>query len=186
MARPSRPFGGQETISRHSGWHKDEIPGVVGVREVNRWDAMARQYVRVPNRALDPHVYFIVLTELMNIRTDVIIRASNFTEWLNENRSQYIWDPVTVGKVLRDICDSFEGKLGSKNGFLEKVRDSRGMLYVVKPNHETIPLVWKVASELHELVLDTRKAYSQADMSAGPLYELPSLRGEWVDLAPDA
>jgi hypothetical protein len=116
MARPRRPFGGQEVIQAAA---EPWLGLQLGVRQRSRWDSSAHWTYRTPNGVFDPLTYLFVLDSLANMDPQIELRAGVLAEWLNQARHQVLWDPITVGKVLSDICDQFEDALWSAGGTIE-------------------------------------------------------------------
>lgn len=183
MARPRRPFSGVETIERaRAPFLTDVYPGHLGVRQRGRWEASTHWTYRTPNGQFDPLTYLHILDEIANIDPDIELRAKNLAQWLNEVRDQFIWDPVTVGKVVSDLCDAFEDVLGEKNGLLERGKDTRGAFYRIHHVEDTAKVYYGLREDLMRLVevemaAQTNRQRSQRLVS--PLLECPSVRGEW-------
>lgn len=182
MGRPRRPFSGQEDIETGSApWMGAEL----GVRQAARWQASRGWAYRVPNGQYDPMTYLYVLDALVNIEPSIELRASKLAEWLNRTQVQLRWDAVTVGKVLSDLCEAFEDKLGAKNGLLERGKDYRGTFYLIHSSPEVVKLLVALREDLMKATDEEMAALSRGYHPArlvSPLLECPSVRGEWVDV----
>lgn len=183
MGRPRRPFNGVEEIQRlETLWMEDVLPGKLGVRQRGRWESSTRWSYRHPNGQFDPLTYLHVLDGVANIDPDIELRSSRFTDWLNRTRTQFIWDPVTVGKVLSDLCDAFEGVLGVKQGLLERGTDYRGRFYRIHRTEEIAKTYHALREDLMRLVedeMEQRQNRQRPQRLVSPLLECPSVRGEW-------
>lgn len=187
MSRPKRPFSGLEDITQYGvSWMSDETSARLGARQRQRWDSSLHWRYRTPNGQSDPLTYLIVLDQIAHIDPDIELRAIKLTPWLNEHSDSVVFDSVTVGKVLSDICDAFEDVLKAKNGLLERSRDWKGTFYRIHRNGETAALYWKAREDLMRLAsaeMAARAAGNRPERLASPLIECPSLRGEWIDVS---
>jgi hypothetical protein len=185
MARPKRPFSGVEDIAQMAvEWMQDEKPGTLGVRQRIRWESSRHWHYRTPNGQFDPLTHLYVLDAVAHIHPDIELRSNKLAIHMNETNEAFVFDPVTVGKVLSDLCDAFEDVLGAKNGLLERGRDWKGTFYVLHRNPETAKAYWKAREDLmrlSQLEMEARAEGRKIDRLASPLLECPSLRGEWVD-----
>jgi len=182
MPRPKRPFNGQEHITPiEPAW----MGASLGVRQRTRFDQSQHMTHRVANGCYDPLSIMLVLDVLANIDPDIELRARALTEFLNQARPQFLWDSVTVGKVLSDIHDQFEDVLGAKNGILERGKDYRGHFYLI---HRSVGAA-KLFVTVHEALLvaanteiATRANRRPVERTISPLSEIPALRPAWVDV----
>jgi len=186
MARPRRPFSGVEDILPLSvKWMEDEKPGVLGTRQRLRWEASEHWVYSTPNGCYDPMTYLYILDTVMNIDPDIELRASRLVEYLKTRPYRMTWDSTTVGKVLSDLCDTFEDVLGAKMGLLERGRDWKGAFYRLHRNNSTAGLAIALREDLYkatEAEMAARAAGNKPLALASPLLECPSARGEWTDL----
>ena len=185
MGRPKRPFSGVEDITQWPrDWMIDESVGALGTRQRRRWEASRFWHYAMANGQYDPLTFLYVLDQVAHIDPDIELRAVKFAPWLSEHCPALVFDAVTVGKVLSDLCEAFEDVLGAKNGLLERNRDWKGTFYVIHRNPDTATLYWKAREDLMRLVdveMDARKSGQRPERLASPLLECPSLRGEWND-----
>jgi hypothetical protein len=63
---------------------------------------------RVKNGFQDPFSFWHVVHALLNIRPDEEFGAKQLADFLNKNYPAFIWDAVTVGRILNDIIESVE------------------------------------------------------------------------------
>ena len=186
MGRPKREFSGQTAIVTDvsADWHSDFVPGTVGVRRANRWDAARHWRYRMDTGFFDPLTVFFVLAELFQIDVEVELRAAPLTEHLSKTIPQAIWDSTTVGRVLADLAVSFELIVGDGNGLLRPGRDAKGLFYHLQLSEETILLAHRVLDDLRRLAA---AAIANPDEKRGvsPLSECPSLRGDWIGIGED-
>lgn len=185
MARPRRPYNGVETIELSDDpWMARTSPVNLGVRQRGRWEASAHWSYRTPNGQFDPLTYLHVLDAVANINPDIELRAKNLTEWLNDHRPKMLFDPVTVGKVISDLCDAFEDVLGEKNGLLERGKDFKGSFYRVHHLPDVARVYYGLREDLMRLVEVEMAAQSNRQRSqrlVSPLLECPTVRGEWKE-----
>jgi len=181
MPRPKRPFNGQETIQTVTpAWMGAEL----GVRQRQRFDSSTHWAHRMANGLYDPLTYLLVLDTVANIDPNIELRAKALTEWLNLQRKQFLWDPVTVGKVLADIAEQFNAVLGEANPFLPRGRDYRGAFYLIRRSEQAQALFVAVHEQLADLAqeeINLRAIHRPPQRLVSPLSEVAALRGEWVD-----
>jgi hypothetical protein len=63
---------------------------------------------RVPNGHRDPLSFWHVVDALLNIDPLLEFSSKQLADWLNQHRPEFIWDAVTVGRILADIAESCE------------------------------------------------------------------------------
>ena len=183
MGRPRRPFNGSETIEQFdSSWMEDAAGSPVGTRRRIRWDSSTHWRYRVANGHNDPLTVLYVHGALMNISPEIELRAGNLAKWLDDTAPAFSWDSVTVGKVLSDLCDGFEQRLGAKCGLIERGRDQKSIFYVFHRNQETATLARSLYDDLYRLAeveIAAVAGRGPRNRSFSPLLECPSLRGEF-------
>ena len=187
MARPRRPFNGSETVEFFGPkWLEDASPVSIGTRRRIRWDASTHWRYSVPNGQNDPLTHLYVLGALMNISPEIELRASNLAKWLNDNAPAFVWDSVTVGKVLSDLCDAFEATLGPKCGLIERGRDQRGAFYVFHRGPDASELAYRLYDDLYDLsdaeMASVRRG-NPPNRQFSPLLECPAARGKFEAVA---
>jgi hypothetical protein len=184
MARPRRPFGGQEDIVPSGDrWLKSLLAAPLGVRQETRWESSTHWVYRSVNGQYDPLTYLHILDAVANLDPSIELRAKKLAEWLNGTVTGFIWDPVTVGKVLSDLSDAFTDVLGAGNGLLERGKDYRGHFFYVHHTPEVANLYSAVREDLMRLVQDEmaqRVNRIRSQRLVSPLLECPSMRGEFV------
>lgn len=179
VGRPRRPFGGVETITA------SETPWMglaLGVRQRIRWDGSRHWSYQQPNGLYDPLTYLFVLDAVANIDPDIELRARNLVPWLFQAVPQFLWDSITVGKVLSDLCDAFEDVLGEKHGILERGKDYLGLFYRIHHTEEVARVYQALREELMGLAsveMAARRNHDASPRLASPLLECPSVRGEF-------
>lgn len=187
MGRPKRPFSGVEDIEPTSDlWMSDVATRKLGVRQERRWDASLAWHYRVPNGQYDPLTYLVILDQIAHIDPNIELRAGNLTVFMNKTNRAFIFDPVTVGKVLSDLCDGFDEILGAKLGFLERGRDWRGTFYVIHRDPANAALYRNLREDLMTLTqveMEARAFRRPLERIASPLLECPSMRGKWNEQA---
>lgn len=185
MPRPRRPFSGQETlIPIRSDWMSDVAERQPGVRQAARWVTSANWAYRTPNGIYDPLTMLKVLDAVAHIDPDIELRSQKMAEFLNVHSPRMLWDAITVGKVLADLCEAFEDVLGPKMGLLERGKDYRGAFYLIHRNADTAKVYFGLRDDLMRLAEDAIAA--QANMQPvkrhdSPLLECPSVRGEFSE-----
>ena len=186
MARPRRPFSGMDEITPHPvKWMEDEKPGALGSRQSMRWDSSAHWSYRMVNGCYDPMTYMFILDTIMNIDPDLELRANKLVEYLATRPYQMVWDAVTVGKVLSDLCDTFEDVLGAKMGLLERGKDYKGNFYRIHRNPATADLAIRLREDLYkasEAAMADWNAGKRQPLLASPLLECPAARGKWEEM----
>jgi hypothetical protein len=159
--------------------------GGLGTRQRLRWEASEHWVYTMPNGCYDPMTFLYVLDTVAGIDPDIELRASKLVEYLQTLPYRLSWDVVTVGKVLSDLCDTFEDVLGSKMGLLERGRDWKGAFYRIHRNPTTARLYQALREDLYkatEAEMAARAAGNRPKALVSPLLECPSARGEWVAL----
>ena len=187
MGRPRRPYNGVELISpTRDRYLQRLVPGGVGVRQKMRWDSSRKWAYRVPNGIYDPLTYMYVLDICTGIDPDIELRAKNLADFLNTTNEAFYWDPVTVGRVLADLCEGFEDVLGAKNGLLERGQDYRGSFFRLHHTEDTAKVAHALRDDLMALAkveITARLLGKRSKSMVSPLLECASLRGEFQDIA---
>jgi hypothetical protein len=187
MGRPRRQFGGQEDIEPlPEPFLAGEQAFTLGVREQRRWEASTHWHYRAANGVYDPLTYLHVLDAVAGINPDIELRSKALTEWLEENQKAFHWDPITVGKVLSDLEEAFEDKLGEKRGLLEKGKDYKGHFYSIHHTPDVARLYKALRTDLMrltELEMNSRSLNRKTQRLESPLLECPSVRQEWDAVA---
>lgn len=184
MGRPRRPYNGVEKVEWDDDRYRENTPGGLGVRPKRRMQAQSHWGYRAVNGVYDPLTYLHVLDVVAGIDPDIELRTKNLVKFLNEERPQFYWDTITVGRVLNDIREYFEDKLGGKGlGLLEHGQDYKGAFYRIHINEDTVRLFHKARVELAALAEIERTLRDRGEPTKrlmSPLQEVPSLREEWV------
>lgn len=63
---------------------------------------------RNKNGVHDPYSFFHLAEELAHIAPWKPFTAAQLADWLNGTRPQFIWDPITVGRILNDLREGWE------------------------------------------------------------------------------
>lgn len=93
-----------EVVSEHNNPdgrltnHKQRVYKIAGQKAVHR----------VKNGVYDVYTYYHLLAELGRMRPWTPFTSAKLTEWLNSARPTFIWDAVTVGRVLNDLHESWQ------------------------------------------------------------------------------
>lgn len=182
MSRPRRPYSEHTMVTRFRTPDMGETGVIPGKRQAARWLASTNWTYATPNGIEDPMTYMLILDALMNIDPFIELRAKNLVLYLSETYPQLSWDPVTVGRVVSDLCDNFEDVLGAKNGLLERSRDHLGWFYLLHQSPETANLAFRLRDDLMRLTeveMALRKQGKKTDFKGSPLLECVSVRGAW-------
>jgi hypothetical protein len=91
----------------------------------------------------DPLSVALVLDALIHSFPAAYVRATYLTLWLNRNRSDFIWEPITVGRILGEIVDvSAETFAGSEPLPVDRGTDWRGHYMVIDPDGGATGRLW--------------------------------------------
>lgn len=178
MGRPRRPFNGVEEITTIPPvW--TYAKGSVGSREEKRWSKWDNAVWKNINGIYDPLTYLHVLSALAAINPDIELRAANLAKHMAREFPLFIWDAITIGKVLADLADTFEDALGRKNGLLERGRDYRGSFYLVHHYPDILPVYKAMRNDLIKMVeaeMVQRDLGKKPQRLMSPLLDLESVK----------
>ena len=113
---------------------KRSMPGTAGLfseRRLRRWTTARVHFIhRAKNGVYDPFTYFHLVQSLANIAPGQRFGAAAFAAHLNRQVPAFEWDPVTVGRILSDLQDSFsEANPETGSQPIVKTRTYQGALY---------------------------------------------------------
>lgn len=113
---------------------RQSIPGtktIVTDRKMRAWTSARNKFThRAKNGVYDPYTYFHLVEELSQLKPWQSFTASQFADWLNGTRPQFIWDAVTVGRILNDLRESWdESNPGARHQPLIVTRRWNGTYY---------------------------------------------------------
>lgn len=74
---------------------------------MRRWTHARGEFIhRARNGIYDPYTIFHLTDALTNIQPWQQFTAAEMAEWLNQQKPQFVWDAVTVGRILNDMVES--------------------------------------------------------------------------------
>jgi hypothetical protein len=182
MPRPRRPYSAHTLVEEFHTPYLQDTGIKLGSRQRQRWEISSHAGYATENGCEDPLTYMLIIDALMNIDPFIELRAKNLVIFLNDRYQQMIFDAVTVGKALNDLCDSHEGLAGKGNGFLERGRDHNGHFYLIHQNPETAKVIFALRDDLQRLFMNEkaeRKNGMRPRFRGSPLLECVSMRGAW-------
>jgi hypothetical protein len=188
VGRPKRPYNGVEHINWSGDqWLHGQTVGGIGVRDRQRREKQQKWAYPTVNGIYDPLTYLHVLDTLANIDPDIELRANNLVVFLDSAFENWVFDNITVGKVLAELWEYIEEKMGGKGlGLLEAGNDYKGRFYRIHHNMDTARMYQALRRDLVRLVeieMAQRKRGEKPARLETPLLECPSVREEWVEEA---
>lgn len=83
----------------------------------------------------DPMSVAMVVDALINSFPSGYIRATYVMPWLNRNRPDFIWEPITIGRIMGEIVDvCAESFPGREHLPVDRGTDWRGHYIVIDPD----------------------------------------------------
>lgn len=184
MPRPRRQFSGQNVVTTSNDpLYQEYLPGSVGSRRRIRWNASKNLVYKTLNSFQDPMSLMLVVDALLRIDTSIELRAKYLVEYMDAHYNQIQWDHINLGKILAALADDMNDVLPNTS-FLRPSRDENGWFYLLSVTPESIELLFRLRDDLQKLTLSRLQepvGYRRAKLDRSPLFECPSLRGEWVD-----
>lgn len=138
------------------------------VRLINDEKKLPHLVRRVPNGYFDPRCMAIVCHELARTWQRAYIRSPQLTGFLNQHYPTFLWDAITVGRLLGAIYNESLAQFEGKEPVFLREFDARGRYYVLQePSLEGRAWLLK----LRELFLDaSEKIWKwEKDPDANPL-----------------
>lgn len=90
---------------------------------------------RVRSGFNDPLSVALVLDAMVCANPNAYLRASYLTPWLNRNRTDFIWEPITIGRIMGEVVDvAAETFAGYKYYPVDRGTDWRGHYIVIDPD----------------------------------------------------
>lgn len=146
-------------------------------RRVKAWSKARNQfYHRVKNGIRDPFTFFHLVEELADIRTGHPFTAAELAEHLNRHRPVFTWDPVTVGRILNDLVESWqEANPGVRFQPLVSIRRWSGREYMTQDFPESRAVLMDLLDDLVILGDKTGASRQQGPALDSPLTRCPSV-----------
>jgi hypothetical protein len=162
---------------------RKKIPGVaeyVTERRRRRWaQARVNFHERPANGRNNPLTIFHLLDMLANIEPDVMWTSAQLTDHLNEHKPNYLWDAITVGRILNECISQWDE--ANNNPVLNPLTRRRswdGNYYQVSSHPAARQVLLNLIDDLvilgeeHLTKIGTEDAPSYAD---SPLNDCPSI-----------
>lgn len=149
-------------------------------RRIRRWQQASATFIhRVPNGVYDPFSFFHLVDELSNLEPNRPFTAADLARWLNVQRPAFIWDAVTIGRMLNDLRDSFaEGLPGDDAQPLTSSRTWAGTRYSLGHGPLARARLYSLLDDLVALGTELHAAEARAGRQprlTSPLASCPSL-----------
>ena len=91
----------------------------------------------------DPMSVALVLDAMINSFPSAYLRATYLTLWLNRNRPDFIWESITIGRIMGEIVDvAAETFAGQEPLPVDRGTDWRGHYVVVDPEGGAVGRLW--------------------------------------------
>lgn len=91
----------------------------------------------------DPMSVALVIDAMLNSFPKAYLRATYVTLWLNRNRPDFIWEPITVGRIMGEIVDvCAESFPGSDALPVDRGTDWRGHYVVIGADGSNRGRLW--------------------------------------------
>ena len=144
------PFG------RLDQYGKRSIPGsaaLVTERQVRRATKGRTQFVhRAPNGCYDPYTFFHLVEALLSFAPYTPFTAGQFADWLNAERPAFVWDAITVGRILNDIKDNLaEANPDPTVLPISSMRDWSGVYYEMTDHPVGRAILFRLLNDLFEV-----------------------------------
>lgn len=148
--------------------------------KMRRWaSARNRFYHRTKNGLYDPFTYFHLIEGLMHTKPWQPFSSRSLADHLNRSRPEFLWDPVTVGRILNDIQESInESNPGEEHAALRVMKASSGSLYMVTDYPAARTLMYALLDDLAALggkVADLESEGKYSPRLVSPLVSCPSV-----------
>ena len=149
-------------------------------RKERAWTKARLRYIhRAKNGINDPYTFFHLVDELTNVAPDKQFTAASLAEHLNRERPHIAWDPITVGRVLGDLIESWEeANPGRVNQPIDSKRSWHGAAYWMtsyEPARAVLFALLQDLTTIGEDVYNTEMIGSRAERRVSPLVSCPSV-----------
>lgn len=143
MTRRVAPADGVNPFDPTDRYGRRSIPATAHLfterRERKITAGRVKFHHRTRNGCFDPFSFFHVVETLLNLHPDTRFTGAALAEWMNTDRPTFIWDAVTLGRILNDLHDSFTEVNGEEHSPIRIQRAWDGTHYWVSgvPEHRT-------------------------------------------------
>lgn len=91
----------------------------------------------------DPMSVFLVIDAMLSAFPGSYLRSMYLSLWLNRNRPDFIWEPITVGRIMGEIVDvAAETFEGMERFPVDRGTDWRGHYIVIDPDGGYTGRLW--------------------------------------------
>lgn len=184
MARPAR----MDTLSEirrmepTNAYGKRTIAGTttqLPERRTRKWNDSATAFThRTPNGVYDPYTFFQLVHELAMLEPNRPFNARMLADWLNAKRPSFIWDAVTVGRMLNDLMESFRDALNPDDQPLTTTKSWNGNRYQTVAHPGARAALFNLLDDLIQLCTQLQQAEllnARVKRLTSPLGTCPSL-----------
>lgn len=147
---------------------------------MRRWGAAKRRFFhRTRNGLYDPYTYFHLVDTLLGLEPWKRFSSRQFADHLNKVRPEFIWDPVTVGRILNDLEESFrDANPGKDLQPIQRTKNWQGNFYEMTDYPAGRAAIYNLLDDL--AVLGDQVAATEATGEftkrwTSPLVDCPSL-----------
>ena len=178
-----RENDGVVVFPRNDPFGRRSIAGsneLVTERRTKRWhQASAHYFHRTKNGVHDPYSFFHIAQALANIRPWQPFTAAELSEHLNQTVPAFIWDSVTVGRILADMIESFQEANGNPDAQpIKSMRHWNGTYYEMSEHPAARAAILNLVDDLLEVADSTRDSEARGikpPRLTSPLLQCPSL-----------
>lgn len=147
VSRSARETSTVSRTARDSGvypapdqYGRRTVPGInhkITERRLRQLEKRRREVAHRPKNGIhDPITFYQLIDAVLNIKIGQQFTSKQLADWLNEQRPQLTWDPVTVGRVLNDICENLEETNGVAEAGIASMRDYSGRYWMTTDSTE--------------------------------------------------
>lgn len=136
---------------------RHSIPGMaeyLNPRRVRRVLQGRKHFVHPSRNGIyDPLTFYHILDVLLDLAPDELFRTTEFIHLLRETKPRFVWNTVTVGRVINDMAESLQNANGRPA--IRMVQRWNGRNYVMSGQLEDRVAMENLLDDLHRLCEQT-------------------------------
>lgn len=151
-------------------------PTITNAR-IRRWAAGGKDFIhRTKNGFNDPYTHYHLLREVMHQQEGHRFTAAQLADHMNYVKPEFLWDAVTIGRILGDWVDSWND--ANNRSPVLKHRFYDGVYYETVGTGEAIATMAHLLDDLATLCEETQGQEAIGNLMArpeSPLVRCPSV-----------